>query len=349
MGRSRLEERLRKQRRGSPARWMSFFILALLLHIAGGLAISESNLFSATQRPHRPLSLVILEPPESPEEEPELPPEEPKRDEPTGQIVELPPPPEQVPPTEADYLAEFDVTVPNETRAEQFEVNPEVLAPTYSEETKLAQEDLIDLNVDQPSTGAQVGDTTFQQDSRGSAAAISSPWQVTNREGTQSPVPASHRAQEVLGAPQNDLLNEKLGEQTALNAKEYLYAGYLNRIRRLVNFYWEQNIDNLPASERLIKSSYATVVEAILTADGMLEMIAVTDKSGSDALDNCVVRAFEVAGPFPNPPEGLIERDGRVYLPPMSFTVRLGQARMRYDGIDPRAGVQFPGILKSPR
>ena len=138
---------------------MSFFILALLLHIAGGLAISESNLFSATQRPHRPLSLVILEPPESPEDEPELPPEEPKRDEPTGQIVELPPPPEQVPPAEADYLAEFDVTVPKETRAEQFEVNPEVLAPTYSEETKLAQEDLIDLNVEQPSTGAQVGDT----------------------------------------------------------------------------------------------------------------------------------------------------------------------------------------------
>ena len=71
--------------------------------------------------------------------------------------------------------------------------------------------------------------------------------------------------------------------------------------------------------------------------------------SGNDPLDDAVVRAFRVAGPFPNPPDGLVAKDGRVYLPNMSFTVGVGQARMQYQGIDPRAGVQYPGILKSPR
>jgi hypothetical protein len=29
--------------------------------------------------------------------------------------------------------------------------------------------------------------------------------------------------------------------------------------------------------------------------------------------------------------------------------VQLGRPQMQYQGIDPRAGVQFPGIMKSPR
>ena len=71
--------------------------------------------------------------------------------------------------------------------------------------------------------------------------------------------------------------------------------------------------------------------------------------SGSEELDDAVVRAFKLAGPFPNPPEGLIESDGRVYLPDMDFTVQFRIGRSQYQGIDPRAGVQYPGILKSPR
>jgi hypothetical protein len=29
--------------------------------------------------------------------------------------------------------------------------------------------------------------------------------------------------------------------------------------------------------------------------------------------------------------------------------VQYGQAQLDYSGIDPRAGVQFPGIIKAPR
>jgi TonB family protein len=292
-----------------------------------------------------PVSLVILQPP--PDEELDEPEEE--IDEPDGQLVELPPPEEAEEPPEAEYLSEYDITVEEETRTDAFKINPEVVAPEYSREEKLEQEDLVDLDIDKPSTGAQVGNDKFDPDRDGNLSSLPSPWATTNKDGLQDPVPASHTTSAISGAPQNDLLNERLGDRVSLNSKEYLYAAYLERIRRLVNFYWEQNIDNLPSSVQLIRSAYTTGVEVVLDADGALDVIEVVQASGTDELDDCVVRAFKLAGPFPNPPEGLVQKDGRVYLPDMSFTVRQGQARMQYQGVDPRAGVQFPGILKSPR
>lgn len=296
----------------------------------------------------RPIQLVVMQPPtkkepEAPEDE-----EDPLEDL-DGQIVEIAPPEDTTEPEEADYLAEVDSTVPEETRTDRVEVNPEVLAPRWSEEQKYEQEDLVDLNIEKESTGAKIGNDRYDPDRDGSMSALPSRWTLTNKDGLQDPVPASHTQATFSGAPQNDLLDEKRGDEVAVNAKEFIYAGYLNRIRRLVNFYWKQNIDNLPSSVRLAKPRYRTEVNAVLNRDGMLELIEVTHESGSEELDDCVVRAFRVAGPFPNPPEGLVEKDGRVYLPDMDFTLNLGQAANPYQGIDPRAGVQYPGILKSPR
>jgi len=295
-----------------------------------------------------PVSLVLEQPPapEPPEEPPAEEDEEPELD---GQIVETPPPVEEKRPEDAEYLAEHDNTVEEETRSERFQVNPEVLAPSYSEEAKLQMEEAIDVNADEPSTGAQVGNDRFDPDENGRMAAIPSPFTLTNRDGLQKPTMASSSTSSLAGAPQNDLLDEKRGKETNLNTREMVGATYLNHIRRLVNYYWQQNLDNLPASVRLARPRYRTVVVVVLDGSGALESLEVTESSGSDPLDDAVVRAFRVAGPFPNPPEQLVARDGRVYLPTMSWTVELGQGRPAYQGVDQRANVQFPGILKAPR
>ena len=239
--------------------------------------------------------------------------------------------------------------VDEETRTERYKVNPEVLSNEFSRESQLDFEDLMDLNAVDPSTGAQVGNDRFDPDRDGNLASLPSPFAITNREGLQKPVPASHKDQSLAGAPNNDLLDEEVGRAVNLNAKEFLFAPYINRIRRLVNFYWQQNLDNLPTGIRLAKSRYETVVNVTLTLDGVLEQIAVDTESGSPPIDNCVMEAFKMAGPFPNPPEQLISPDGRVYLPDFGFVVQIGHAQAQYHGVDPRAGVQFPGILKSPR
>jgi outer membrane biosynthesis protein TonB len=322
-------------------------VLALLVH-ALTLGVIDSMLpmwEKESPDPVGPIRLVVIPPQTAEEAEPE---EEPEP-EPEGQLVEIAPPEVEERPDEADYLAEHDVTVEEETKSEKFKVNPDVLAKQYSKEEKAEMEDMMDLNVDKPSTGATEGNDRFDPDRDGALAALPSPWRLTNKDGTADPVPSSHRTASLSGAPQNDLLREKRSDEVNLNAKEYLYAGYLQRIRRLVNFYWQQNLDNLPSSVRLSRPQYTTAVNAILNRDGALEYIEVVAESGAGELDNAVVRAFQVAGPYPNPPEGLVKKDGRVYLPDMSFTVQLGTARAQYQGIDPRAGVQYPGILKSPR
>jgi TonB family protein len=135
----------------------------------------------------------------------------------------------------------------------------------------------------------------------------------------------------------------------ALNTREFIGSAYINRIKRQVNLYWSQNLDNLSPSVRLSRPRYQTVVDIVLTSEGALQSVTVTDASGSTALDECVLSAFRLAGPFPNPPAQLIARDGQVYLSDLAFEVQLGRAQMQYQGIDPRAGVQFPGIMKSPR
>ncbi len=301
-------------------------------------------MFATKNSESRPMSLVILEPQPEVAEEPEEEPLDMK-----GQLVEMPPPEEEVRPSDdAEYLSQYDITVEEETRSDLFKINPEIVAPVYSTEEKLEQEDLIDLDVDEPSTGAQVGNDSFDPSTDGNLSALPSPWALTNKDGLQAPVPASHSTTSISGAPQNDLLNEQSGDQVSLNTKKFLYAGYLERIRRMVNFFWEQNIDNLPGSVRLVKSAYTTHVSVVLDSTGSLEIVEITRESGSEPLDDCVVRAFRLAAPFPNPPEGLIEKDGRVYLPRFEFTVRQGVARIRYQGVDPRAGVLFPGLHKSP-
>jgi outer membrane biosynthesis protein TonB len=327
-------------------RFLPFGVLALLVHLLIAvfatvlwphLRLDASDSMTLTSQP------IVLQPhtPVQP-----ITPEQPDKQ---GQIVEIAKPEEQKAPDESDYLAEFDQTVPEESRSERFKINPEVVTPKYSEDSRLELENLMDLHVTEPSTGATVGDQEFKPDRDGSLASLPSPWTLTNREGLDSPVPASHFQANIAGAPQNDLLDEKRGEQVSLNTKEFLYANYLNRIRRMVSFYWEQNLANMPRTVRLARPRYHTIVHSILDKSGNLQSIEVAMLSGSRELDSCVVRAFHLAGPFPHPPAGLIDDKGLVELPEMGFTVIFGRSRSQYQGIDPRVGVQFPGILKAPR
>jgi TonB family protein len=340
-----------RQRSSPLLRGALFVALGALLHVWALLVLDVALQY--LPRPERkappPASLIVLVPPK--EEVKEDDPEEDEPEDPEGQIVEIAPPEVEERPEDADYLAEYEQTVEKETRSERYEVNPEVLAKEWSKEAKMEMEDLVDVNVDKPSTGATTGNDRFDPDRHGTLASIPSKWTMTNREGPQDPVPSSHLSSMLSGAPQNDLLDEERGDAVNLNTKEYLYASYLNRIRRLVNFYWEQNLDNLPrnAASMLAKPQYTTSVHIVLDANGAIDHLEVVDRSGSPELDDALVRAYNIAGPFPNPPEGLLERDGRAYLPEMRWTVTVGQAQLHYQGIDPRAGVQFPGLLKSPR
>lgn len=340
------KQRQRRRSSGLLPRLITWGGLSLLAHLViVGVGVP---LFEALQPPAPealpPLSIVMLESEELEEEEEE----EPEVDW-DGQLVDTPKPDDPIKPKEADYLAEHDNSVEEETMSERFRINPEVLSNVYSEEDKVEYEDLVDVNAEEASTGAQIGNERFAPDRHGALATLPSPFQVTNKDGFEKPTVASHSKTTLAGAPNNDLLKEKRGTATNLNTKEFLYASYLLHIRRLVNFYWSQNLANLPGGLPFSRPTYLTVVSATLTAEGHLESIEVDRSADLEPLDQAVIQAFWSAGPFPPPPEGLVDMDGRAYITDFGFSVNIGQGESRYMGVDPRQNVQFPGIMKSPR
>ncbi len=338
---------------------MPFVLAALGLH---AVLLGVASRYAPPIRPSAqlpPLELVSLPPmpPEAVPAEPTPPPEptpeqvllsppEPSFD---GQIVEVAAPDVEQMPENARFLAEHNQRVEQETRSQRFMVNPEVLAPKYSKNMQERKKEAkaSEGDAESPSeTPKADASERFDPKRNGTLAQLPQKLQLASAGGSASD---AEEASELSGAPQNDRLDVKRGDSTQLNTKEFLYASYLLRIRRLVNYYWNQNLENLPASVRLARPEYTTQVRPILDASGNLESIAVQVASGSPELDNAVIQAFRLAGPYPNPPEGLVGKDGRVVLPNMGFTVTLGMAQNPYQGVDPRAGVRYPGLTKGGR
>lgn len=321
-----------------------FIFFSLIIHLVfGSLVFILWPHLSTQQKPHSPMTVVIKNEPKKETVLEEVTP--PVND--IGQIVDLPDPIVDEKPEEAEYLAEHSRVVEKETKTDEFRINPEVLAEEYSIDDALQFEDVMDLNATDPSTGATAGNDRFRPEEDGVLAALPSPYTMTNKEGLQRPVPSSSTSSNRAGAPNNDLLNEELGSAVQLNTHEYQFASYMNQIRRLVNFYWNQQLQNL--NSPLSKPKYRTVVDVVLDNKGRLSSISIKQSSGISALDDCVITAFHIAGPYPEPPLQLISEDSLVHLPSFGFEVEVGSGRSHYDGVDPRAGVRYPGILKAAR
>ena len=324
--------------------WWWVLVASLLLHL---VMVGVSNQMfddrlEAASRDTKTVTMRIELPEPEIEEDPAVNPDL------KGQIVDIAEPDETVRPDEADFLAEHDQVTEEETKTDQYRVNPEVLDDEFAAEDELQFEDLIDVNATDPSTGARVGNDRFDPDEDGSLASLPSKFKVTNKDGLQRPVAASHSTSSLAGAPNNDLLDLESARRLALNTQKIQFAGYLNRIRRLVNFYWSQNVKNMPNSARatLRRPTYQTSVFVVLSDDGVLESLEIIRGSGSRHMDLAAERAFHLAGPFPHPPAELLAPDGRVYLPDFEFTVTVGSGGGAARVLDARAGVQFPGLLK---
>lgn len=105
------------------------------------------------------------------------------------------------------------------------------------------------------------------------------------------------------------------GEATFLNTREYKFAWFFNRVKRSVQQQWNavdvhRRYD--PYGKVYGVRDRLTVVEVTLNADGTLDDIYVKKDSGVAFLDEAALRAFREAAPFPNPPDGLRDDDGRI-------------------------------------
>jgi TonB family protein len=114
-------------------------------------------------------------------------------------------------------------------------------------------------------------------------------------------------------ASNNDFIEDiPLGDMTNLNTTEYKYYGFYHRIRQKLEQHWGSSIKDkaknlyrsgrrMPASDNLI-----TAVTVTLNDRGHIVDIQIEGTSGVRELDQAAIESFNKAGPFPNPPKGLL-------------------------------------------
>ena len=329
-------------------RLLIFILISFLVHLVLLLSLAPlwDDLTNTSDRikPTSKITLTLSPPPppkKTEDKEEEEPPD------PKGQIVDLPEPKIEEVPKKADYVAEHNHKVDKETKTKNYRVNPEIVAPTYQNDDQLRLEEAVDVNSDERSSGATVGNDSFKPEEDGNLSHLPSPFKLTNLKGLQKPTISSSTSSALAGAPNNDLLNETLGDAVNLNAKEWVFASYMNQIRRAVNFYWIQNTKNLNVPLR--KPLYLTEVVVTLHPNGALDNVKVKTDSGVYQVDDCVTEAFHNASPFPQPPDALVSKDKKVHLPLMGFNLKTISGKASYQGVDPRASIRFPGLLKTNR
>lgn len=118
----------------------------------------------------------------------------------------------------------------------------------------------------------------------------------------------------INGLAQNsDFVEEiPLGDMTNLNTTEFKYYGFYHRIRQKLEQHWGSSIKDkaknlyrsgrrMPASDNLITS-----ITVILNDHGQIVDMQIEGTSGVRELDQAAIESFNKAGPFPNPPKGLL-------------------------------------------
>jgi TonB family protein len=130
------------------------------------------------------------------------------------------------------------------------------------------------------------------------------------------------------GAPEDHLDGYKSGAETMLNTVEYKYYGFFQRIRERLDLAWTKTL-----RERLLKfyrsgrqlaggMDHETLVQVTMNGQGEIIKVDVIGDSGTQTLDDAAVQAFNDAGPFPNPPRGLVTESGGVIQIQWAFILR---------------------------
>jgi TonB family protein len=142
--------------------------------------------------------------------------------------------------------------------------------------------------------------------------------------------PTPEALERALGGGSVDHLEDvESGDETALSAKRWIYASFFNRLKRQVAQNWDpatvwRRID--PDGTKNGFKTRVTEVRVSLNPKGELAKIVVTNPSGVAELDEEAVRSFHAAAPFPNPPDGLVNKEGQITFA-FSFFFEIGSPR----------------------
>jgi TonB family protein len=110
----------------------------------------------------------------------------------------------------------------------------------------------------------------------------------------------------------NDYIDDvPIGDVTNLNTIEFKYYGFYNRIRKRLEQYWGNSLRQ--KAEAFFRqgrtfSSEVKITSLLVTIDakGNITKVLLKSTSGINELDEAAIESFNKAGPFPNPPSGML-------------------------------------------
>ncbi len=114
-------------------------------------------------------------------------------------------------------------------------------------------------------------------------------------------------------ASRNDYIDDvPLGDMTKLNTLQFKYYGFYRRVKQRLEVYWgyevRKKIEKLfKERRRPVKTESITALSIDLDRKGRIIDIKIRSASGVRELDEAAVKSFNKAGPFPNPPEGMLK------------------------------------------
>jgi protein TonB len=146
------------------------------------------------------------------------------------------------------------------------------------------------------------------------------PHAVSQAEVEPRNSPTSPPAGQAGSQTSDHLKDVTTGLETMLNTREFVFYSYYDRIRGRLRQYWEplirDKVSKVMRKGRRIASQKDHITRIIITlnAAGDLIRIQVLEESGVHDLDEAAVEAFRAAAPFPNPPKGIISKDGTIQI-----------------------------------
>lgn len=110
------------------------------------------------------------------------------------------------------------------------------------------------------------------------------------------------------------------GHQTLLNTREYVFFSYFERIRKSLDSAWHPilraHLEKIFRAGRHLanETDHTTKILVTLNEGGKIIRVQMVEESGTRDLDDAAIKAFNRAGPFPNPPKGIINASGTIEI-----------------------------------
>ena len=143
---------------------------------------------------------------------------------------------------------------------------------------------------------------------------------IANKQSAKKGLRAGKANGRALGRSSDFLEDIPLGDFTQLNTQEFEFYGFYHRIREKLEQYWGRNLQE--EAEKIFKqgrsiasdNNLLTGLTIKLNSKGRIVDITLNSTSGLKELDDAAIKSFNQAGPFPNPPKGMIKADGKAVI-----------------------------------